>query len=170
MRRARKRLRAGARENRPRAPAHPASPTSESHTGRFRTAALLYTAVALGTATGGSMRWLASELMQGWLGLGFPWGTLFVNVTGSFAIGFYAALTGPDGPILAGPRQRQFVMTGICGGYTTFSVFSLETLRLLEAGSLGLASANVSASVTAWLVAVWAGYALATRASRLRRE
>ena len=99
------------------------------------TRARLYLAVALGSAIGGSLRWLASELIHAWSGAGFPWGTLFVNVTGSLAIGFYAALAGPDGRLLAGARQRQFVMTGICGGYTTFSVFSLETLRLAQAGA-----------------------------------
>ena len=132
----------------------------------FRTPTLSYTAVALGAAIGGGLRWFASELAHGWLGRGFPWGTLFVNVTGSFAIGCYAALAGPGGRLRAGPRQRLFVMTGLCGGYTTFSAFSLETLALLQAGSVALASLNAGASVTAWLVAVWAGYALAIRFNR----
>ena len=134
------------------------------------TQAPLYLAVALGTVVGGSLRWLASEFLHGWLGAGFPWGTLFVNVTGSLAIGFYAALAGPEGRLLAGARQRQLVMTGICGGYTTFSVFSLETLRLAQAGSLSLAGINVGASIAAWMAAVWLGYALAMRINRLRRS
>jgi CrcB protein len=132
-----------------------------------RTPTLSYAAVALGAAIGGGMRWFASELAHGWLGTGFPWGTLFVNVTGSFAIGCYAALVGPAGRLRAGPRQRLFVMTGICGGYTTFSAFSLETLALLQAGSIALASLNAAGSVTAWLLAVWSGYALAMRLSRV---
>jgi CrcB protein len=100
-----------------------------------------YLAVALGSAVGGTARWVASEALAG--GAGFPWGTLFVNATGSWLIGLYAALTVPGGRIAAGPLQRHFVMTGICGGYTTFSVFSLETVRFLEDGRLGLAGLNI---------------------------
>lgn len=133
------------------------------------TGSALYMAVGLGSAIGGTARWLVSEWMQAWAVGGFPWGTLFVNVTGSLLIGFYAALTAPDGRLLAGPRQRHFVMTGICGGYTTFSIFSLETLQLAQAGRLALSGLHVSISLAAWLLAVWAGYALATRMNRLRR-
>lgn len=117
-----------------------------------------YAAAALGAAIGGVLRMLASVAMHEFAGDGFPWGTLFVNVTGSFAIGFYAALTGPKGRLAAGPIQRQFVMTGICGGYTTFSMFSLETLRLLHDGNSRAAAFNVALSVIAWLAAVWLGY------------
>lgn len=134
-----------------------------------RETAALYAAVALGSALGGTARWLAGETLHLWAGLGFPWGTLFVNVTGSFLIGVYAALAGPDGRLLASPRQRQFVMTGLCGGYTTFSIFSLETVRLFEAGRLGLAGLNIVVSVVLWLGSVWAGWTLATRINRLRR-
>jgi CrcB protein len=130
---------------------------------------MLYVAVALGSALGGTARWLAGEALHDWAGTGFPWATLFVNVTGSFLIGLYAALAGPDGRLLAGPRQRQFVMTGICGGYTTFSIFSLETVRLVEAGRHALAGLNVALSVGLWLASVWAGWALANRLNRLRR-
>lgn len=126
-------------------------------------------AVGLGSAIGGTARWLLSEWMQAWAVGGFPWGTLFVNVTGSLLIGFYAALTAPEGRLLAGPRQRHFVMTGICGGYTTFSIFSLETLQMAQAGRLALSGLHLSISLAAWLLAVWAGYALATRMNRLRR-
>lgn len=134
-----------------------------------RTVAALYAAVALGSMLGGVLRWLAGVVVHDGFGaVGFPWATLFVNVTGSFAIGFYAALTGPDGRALAGPRQRQFVMTGVCGGYTTFSIFSLETLRLMQSGDLRAAGLNVGISVVVWLAAVWFGYALATRLNRLK--
>lgn len=129
----------------------------------------LYLAVGLGSAIGGTARWLLSDWMQAWAGGGFPWGTLFVNVTGSLLIGFYAALTAPDGRLLAGPRQRHFVMTGICGGYTTFSIFSLEALQTAQAGRLALSGLHLSISLAAWLLAVWAGYALATRMNRLKR-
>lgn len=126
-------------------------------------------AVALGTVIGGTLRWLVSEAFVVSLGAGFAWATLFVNVTGSFLIGLYAGLSGPDGRLFPDPVQRQFVMTGICGGYTTFSIFSLETVRFAEAGRVDLAAANIGVSVMAWMLAVWAGYALASRMNRLRR-
>ncbi len=132
-------------------------------------AASLYLAVALGSALGGTARWLVSAGMLAWCGPGFPWGTLFVNVTGSLLIGFYAALAAPEGRLLAGPRQRHFVMTGVCGGYTTFSIFGLESIGLAQAGQLGPAGLNVLLSASAWLVAAWAGFALGTRMNRLRR-
>jgi CrcB protein len=127
-----------------------------------------YISVALGSVVGGVARFLVSVLFASRLGDGFPWSTLFVNVTGSFIIGFYAALTGPDGRLLASPRQRQFVMVGICGGYTTFSAFSLETLRLVQSGNLPAALLNIGISVAGWLIAVWIGHALAMRINRLR--
>jgi fluoride exporter len=127
-----------------------------------------YISVALGSVVGGVARYLVSVLFVSQLGGGFPWGTLFVNVTGSFIIGFYSALTGPDGRLLASPRQRQFVMVGICGGYTTFSAFSLETLQLVQSGHMRAASLNLGISVVGWLAAVWVGHALATRFNRLR--
>lgn len=118
---------------------------------------------------GGTARWLSSVALHGWLGAGFPWGTLAVNIAGSFLIGFYAAAAGPDGRLFPGPLQRQFVMAGFCGGFTTFSIFSLETLHLARADRLDLAALYVSVSVTGWLLAVWAGHAVATRINRLRR-
>jgi CrcB protein len=127
-----------------------------------------YISVALGSVVGGTARYLASVLFISQIGDGFPWSTLFVNVTGSFIIGFYSALTGPDGRLLASPRQRQFVMVGFCGGFTTFSAFSLETLRLLQSGNVHAASVNLGVSVVGWLTAVWIGHALATRLNRLR--
>lgn len=126
-----------------------------------------YIAVALGSIVGGVARYLVSVLFISQLGGGFPWATLFVNVTGSFMIGFYAALTGPDGRLFVSPRQRQFVMVGICGGYTTFSAFSLETLRLVQSGNMQAASVNLFVSVVGWLTAVWLGHAMAVRLNRL---
>ena len=75
---------------------------------------------------------------------GFPWGTLFVNVAGSFAIGVLAALVTADGRPALGGDARAFVMVGILGGFTTFSSFSLETLKLARSGALGAAGANVA--------------------------
>lgn len=130
-------------------------------------AVTLYAAVALGTVIGGVLRAIASMAIEGPAAPGLPWATLFVNVTGSFIIGLYATLTGPEGRLFPGPKQRQFVMTGICGGYTTFSVFSLEVFRLLDAGRLAAAGVGVGISVLAWLVAVWAGHTIAARLNRL---
>jgi CrcB protein len=130
-------------------------------------AAILYGAVGLGAVIGGVLRALSSIGAAALLGTGFPWGTLFVNVAGSFVIGFYATISGPDGRIFAGTRVRQFVMTGFCGGFTTFSVFSLETLRLLQAANIPGAALNIGVSVVAWLGAVWLGHTLASRINRL---
>ncbi len=113
--------------------------------------------VMLGSALGGVARyWLSASVSQGF-GATFPLGTLIVNVTGSFVIGFFAVLTGPDGRVFAGTDARQFVMTGICGGYTTFSSFSLQTLNLARDSEWLLAGVNVVLSVILCLVAVWLG-------------
>ena len=132
--------------------------------------ASLYVAVGLGSAVGGTARWLISAGLQDLPAGGLPWGTLFVNVTGSLLIGFYAALAGPDGRLFPGPRHRHFVMTGLCGGYTTFSIFGLESLQLAGTGRVAPAALYVGVSLAGWLVAAWTGYALATRINRLKRS
>jgi CrcB protein len=126
-----------------------------------------YIAVALGSIVGAVARFLVSVLFVSQFGDRFPWGTLFVNVTGSFVIGLYAALTGPDGRLFVSPRQRLFVMVGICGGYTTFSAFSLETLRLAQSGNFRTALVYIFVSIITWLGSVWIGHALAARLNRL---
>ena len=131
-----------------------------------RNTLVLYGYIAAGSVLGGVARYLFSLLIE--LIPGFPWATLFVNVTGSFVIGFYSTLSGPDGRLFAGARQRQFVITGFCGGYTTFSTFSLETFRLLEGGMARIAFLNIGVSIVTWLVAVWLGYLLASRLNRLK--
>src|SRR2546429_489496 len=128
--------------------------------------AILYGYIAIGSVTGGVARYLVSVTIQS--APGFPWATLLVNVTGSFIIGFYSTLSGPDGRLFASTRQRQFVMTGFCGGYTTFSAFSLETFKLLEGGMAQTAFVNIAVSVVSWLVAVWLGHVLASRLNRLK--
>ena len=145
-----------------------ASTNNESFWQKTWSGVVLYGCVALGSVIGGCARYLAAVFLQIQVVLGFPWATLFVNVTGSFVIGFYAALTGPDGRVFASTRQRQFVMTGICGGYTTFSAFSLETFQLLRMGHALTALLYVGISVLGWLAAVWFGHALASRINRLR--
>jgi CrcB protein len=143
------------------------TPPSSTSTARWRTA-ILYAWVSLGAILGGLARYFVSLAFD--TGSGFPWATFFINVTGSLIIGFYATLTGPDGRVLARPEHRQFVMTGFCGGYTTFSTFSLETFRLLHAGAKYTALAYVGASVVCWLTAVWLGHMSASRYNRLKRS
>jgi fluoride exporter len=93
------------------------------------------------------------------LGEFLPWGTILVNLTGCVLIGFFATLTGPDGRLYVPPLGRQFVMTGFCGGYTTFSSFSLQTLTLVQTGHMLRGGANVVVSLVLCLVGVWVGHA-----------
>ena len=123
---------------------------------------MVYLAVGFGSALGGMGRfWIAGFIGQRY-GDAFPWGTILVNVTGSLAIGVLAALAGTDNRLAPklSPVAAQFFMAGICGGYTTFSAFSLQTLKLIQAGSWPQAGANVALSVGACVVAVWVGYVL----------
>ncbi len=113
--------------------------------------------IAIGSALGGMARFWCSGLAARLLGETFPWGTLIVNVVGSFIIGFFAVLSGPDGRLMMGSVPRQFVMVGLCGGYTTFSSFSLQTLNLLQDREYLYASLNIGGSVLACLLAVWLG-------------
>src|SRR5580704_5315321 len=99
--------------------------------------------IAMGGALGTAGRYLLSGLVASLIGETFPWGTILINVTGSFVIGFFAALTGPDGRFYVGSTARQFVMTGMCGGYTTFSAFSLQTLNLMSDREWLYAGANI---------------------------
>lgn len=126
----------------------------------------LYLAVGLGGMLGSLARSLSSVGLLHLLGPGFAWGTLAVNVVGSFLIGLYAILSEPGGRITASPAQRQFVLAGFCGGFTTFSIFSLETVLLVEQRAFELAALNVVASVTLWLIAVWWGYRVGLRLNR----
>jgi CrcB protein len=137
-----------------------------STTSSSRATAILYACVAAGGILGSVARDLASLLIPAMSG--FPYATLFVNITGSFIIGFYSTLTAPEGRLLASTQQRQFVMTGFCGGYTTFSAFSLETVRLLGSGRTRTALLYIVVSVVTWLVAVWLGHMLANRLNRLK--
>jgi CrcB protein len=120
-----------------------------------------YLWIALGSALGGVARYGASVLVGDWFGQTFPWGTLLVNISGSFVIGFFATLTGPDGRLFVSQNTRLFVTVGLCGGYTTFSSFSLQTLNLVQEGEILRAGLNVGASVVLCLIAVWLGYVAA---------
>ena len=122
--------------------------------------------VALGGALGSVARYACSGVAARWLGAGFPYGTLFVNVTGSFTIGLLAALVAADGRPSLGADGRAFLLVGVLGGFTTFSSFSLETLNLARSGALGPAVLNVAGSVVLCLAAVSLGYATAVWLNR----
>ena len=118
-----------------------------------------YVWVAVGSALGGMARYWCSGFVARLFGEWFPWGTLIVNVSGSFVIGVFAALSAAEGPFLIPPEMRIFVMVGICGGYTTFSSFSLQTFALWREGEWFWAGANSVLSFVLCLLAVWLGYA-----------
>ena len=117
--------------------------------------------VTVGGAIGTAARFALSGLVAHSFGEKFPWGTIIVNITGCFVIGFFFTATGVEGRWLVSPAIRQFFMIGICGGYTTFSSFSLQTLTLAEDGQWFKAGANVVLSVALCLIGVWLGHLLA---------
>ena len=118
---------------------------------------LTYVLVALGGAIGSMCRFALSAAVARATSEVFPLGTLVVNVTGCFIIGLFATLTGPEGRVLVPPDIRQFFMVGVCGGYTTFSSFSLQTLALARDGDMLRSGGNVVASVVLCLLGVYLG-------------
>jgi CrcB protein len=136
--------------------------------GLMANTAILYCWIAVGSALGGIARYWCTGFAARVLGETFPWGTLFVNVLGSFIIGFFAELTGPDGRVFAGTTTRQFVMVGLLGGYTTFSSLSLQTLNLVNDGEWLQAGGNIVGSVVLCLLAVWLGHILAVTINAMR--
>ena len=121
---------------------------------------LTYLWVAIGGALGSMGRFWLNGIVSRHFGETFPWGTMIVNVTGSFLIGFIAALAMPEGRL--DPRSRafmtQFLMIGVCGGYTTFSSFSLQTFNLLRDREWLYAGGNMISSVSLCMIAVGLGY------------
>jgi CrcB protein len=118
--------------------------------------------VAVGSAAGGVLRYAATEAVTRLVGPGFPWGTLLVNTTGSLAMGAAAALAVAG---LAGgwsTLMRHAVMTGVLGGFTTFSAFSMQTVGLAARGEWEAAALNVMLSVGVCLASCWAGYTAVT--------
>ena len=116
-----------------------------------------YLFIALGSAIGGIARYWASGVVDNRIGQSFPWGTLFVNVTGSFIIGLLASVTAPDGRCFVSPYARNFLMIGICGGYTTFSSFSIQTLNLVQDREWLYAGFNAVLTMALCLISVWLG-------------
>jgi CrcB protein len=123
---------------------------------------LTYFWIAIGSAIGGMARYGCSRAVAYRFGETFPWGTLLVNVSGSLVIGFVAALSGPDSRVMISPNARTFMMVGLCGGFTTFSSFSLQTLELIRNRDFGEAFGNIVLSVAACIAAVAIGYIAGT--------
>ena len=121
--------------------------------------------IAAGGALGSVARFALTNYAARRWGENFPWGTLLVNVTGSLLIGILAALGESSGKLSA-PNVQRFWIVGVCGGYTTFSAFSMQTFHLVRAGHPLAAGANVLLSVALCLVAVWAGYWVASALAR----
>src|SRR6516162_4339336 len=121
---------------------------------------MAYLWVAIGGALGSVGRFWLNGMVSRSFGETFPWGTMVINVTGSFAIGVVAALAMPEGRLDTPSRAfvTQFLMIGICGGYTTFSSFSLQTLNLLRDREWLYAGGNIVLSVLLCLIAVALGY------------
>ena len=126
-----------------------------------------YLWVTIGSAIGGLLRYTITRWTLP-ISAGFPYGTVIVNVLGSFIIGYFGTLTLQTGRYPASDNLRLFVMVGICGGFTTFSSFSLQTLLLAQDGQWFGAAANVLLSVVLCLVGVWLGAALAGMLNQMR--
>ncbi|PIE15023.1 MAG: fluoride efflux transporter CrcB [Rhodobacterales bacterium] len=109
--------------------------------------------VAAGGAIGASLRYLTGTATLRAFGTGFPWGTITVNIIGSFLMGVLVVVMAHKG----GTRLAPFLMTGVLGGFTTFSAFSLDVMTLYERGQYGLAAAYGSASVVLSLLAIMLG-------------
>lgn len=119
---------------------------------------MILLAIAFGSALGGISRYLLGGLIQRWAGGTFPLHTLIINVTGSFLLGLLVVRYGAESSSLS-PELRAMLTIGFCGGYTTFSAFSLETVRLLDGGESGKAMAYVLLSVVISVGAAFLGMA-----------
>jgi fluoride exporter len=125
----------------------------------------VYVAVTLGSALGGLGRYVMTAAIPSET---FPWGTLAVNVLGSFIIGFFATLTAVEGRLPASAATRVFVMAGLCGGFTTFSAFSLQTLDLARDEQWLAVGGNIAGSVVLCLIAVWLGHIAAAALNQMK--
>lgn len=122
----------------------------------MKTAALKLAAVAAGGAIGASLRYMAAAITHAVMGKDFPYGTLVVNVLGSLIIGYLLVLLPDSDETL--PLLRLLLITGILGGFTTYSAFSIETLQLIQDGHLTKAGLNVILTLLLCFLAVWAGF------------
>jgi fluoride exporter len=116
---------------------------------------MIYLWVFLGSALGGVTRYWVSAAVARRIGETFPWGTVIINVSGSFLIAFFGTLAAPQSSFPLSPNLRTFVMVGFCGGYTTVSSFALQTLNLARDGERRLAAANILISIVFCLTAAW---------------
>jgi CrcB protein len=116
-------------------------------------------AIAVGGAAGALLRFWVSTGVYGWLGRGFPWGTLAVNLLGSLAIGVLYVLFMERMNVT--PELRAGLLIGLLGAFTTFSTFSLETLNLIQGAELLKAGLNILLSVSACVLATWLGVLMA---------
>ena len=125
-----------------------------------------YLFIALGGALGSVLRfWLGNQIQHGY-GAKFPLGTLVVNVSGSFLIGLFFTVTADEARFAANATWRNFLMIGLCGGYTTFSAFSLQTLILARDGEWACVGLNIFLSVALCLLGVWLGQVAAQAINR----
>ena len=130
---------------------------------------MTYLWIAIGGAIGGVARYWCDGLVSERLGAAFPWGTILVNVAGSFVIGVAAPLVSSfDRPWFSESEARAFLIVGLCGGYTTFSAFSIQSFVLLREGAWAHALGNVALSVASCLAAVWLGYLAGAGLDRIR--
>jgi CrcB protein len=116
---------------------------------------MAYLWIALGGALGSMARYATGIYVGRWLGTAFPWGTLLINIVGSFLIGTFAESFALRWD--ASPSMRVFLVVGICGGYTTFSTFSLDMVTLLNRGETLLAATYIVASVGLGVAALYGG-------------
>ncbi len=117
--------------------------------------------VMIGSALGGVARYFISGFVARRVGETFPWGTLFINVSGAFLIGVFGAMAEDNTSLLASPDSWLFAVTGFLGCYTTVSSFSLQSLSLARDGEGGRAAGYVAISVALCLAAVTLGFTLA---------
>ena len=127
---------------------------------------MAYVWVAIGSALGGMARHGVGAWSITLMGGSFPWGTLIVNIVGSFIIGAFAGVSAVVGPPAFNEDIRLFVAVGLCGGFTTFSAFSLQTLNLIQAGDWSAVAFNVGGSVVLCILAVGLGATLGGMAAR----
>lgn len=130
---------------------------------------LSYGYVALGGAIGSMLRFGINRWLTLLLGDALPWGTILINICGAFVIGLFAAYFEGSARSFIPVEVRQFVLVGLCGGFTTFSSFSLQTMVLLNAGETGRAMLNVALSVALCLIAVTLGYMLPNAVNAVTR-